>query len=188
MNKLLMILTTAILLFTILGCGTISNLQDDFPYDLMIGLADLPQNFEYRNSGFEEVEGGKSFYVTYGKKSGETGAVVSHQITIYPDIESAKRSIPTWENQLFTKNWSQPKESLFRPGNPDDFYELKCLPTQINERKSQGCRMLQQHNNLVVLILVNIDSENISYTEFDRILEKLDARLPSETIPLPSSE
>ena len=178
----------AVLLFPTLGCGITSNVQDDFPYDLMIGLADLSEDFEYKGSHFPEIEGAKSFYITYGKKSGELGALISHQITIYPDIKSAKDSIPIWENQSFTKNWLQPKESLFIPSDSDDFYAFKCLPTKINDRESQGCTSIQQHKNLVVLVIVNIDSENLSFSEFDNVMKKLDSRLPSEVVPMPGSE
>ena len=107
--------------------------------------------------------------------------MISHQITIYPNIEAAKSSVPVWENKSFTSNWSRPKESKFKPSDPEDFYLLKCLPTQINDRQSQGCRIVQQHKNLVILILVNIDSSNMSFSEMDGVLEKLDSRLPSET-------
>jgi len=185
-TKSIRLLITAILLISIFGCGILPTASDDFPYDLMIGLADLPKGFEYGDSGFPEIEGAKSFYLTYGRETDKLGALIRHQITIYPNIESAQSSFPIWENEWFTNSWSQPKESKFKPSNPEDIHSLKCLPTQIDDRQSQSCRMLQQHKNLVILVLVNIDSENMSFAEFDAVLQRLDSRLPVDPIPMPN--
>ena len=186
-TKALRLIIITISLVSLIGCGIRSNARDDFPYDLMIGLADLPKGFQYGDSGFPEIESAKSFYLTYGRDSDKLGALIRHQITIYPDIEAAQRSLPVWENEWFTDSWSQTEESKFRPSDQEDIYSLKCLPAQIDGRQSKSCRMLQQHNNLVILVLVNIDSENMSFAEFDTVLKRLDSRLPVDPLPMPNS-
>ncbi|MBI9044075.1 MAG: hypothetical protein JEZ06_06295 [Anaerolineaceae bacterium] len=164
-----------ILLFSIIGCNLLSNMQDEFPYELMIGLDDFSEDFIYGNSGFEELEGAKSFYISYRKKKDEVGSLMSHQITIYSDIDSAKNNIPVWENRLFTNDWFNSKESKFLPSNPEDYYTIRCLLEKINEEDFLCCRVLQQHKNLVIRIIVNINNKNHSFSEFDEILKKLDA-------------
>lgn len=63
-----LILSASFFLFSIFGCNGLSSEQDKFPYDLMIGLTDLPNDYEYGGSGFENVEdGAKSFYLSYRK-------------------------------------------------------------------------------------------------------------------------
>lgn len=183
--KILKPLVMVFLLISTMSCSLVSSERDKFPYEMMIGLNDLPTGFEYGDSGFPEIKDATSYYLTYGRISEEIGALIRHQITIYKDVESAQNSYPDWEDQWFTDSWSTPDESSYIPHDPEDIYLLKCLPTQINERQSQACSLLQLHKNLVILVLTNIDSQNLSFAEFDEILRKLDARLPSDVVPLP---
>ncbi|MBI9045735.1 MAG: hypothetical protein JEZ06_14690 [Anaerolineaceae bacterium] len=172
-------------LFSILGCNLLSNMQDEFPYDLMIGPDDLSDEFVYNSSGFEEIEDAKSFYIAYEKNTYELGSLISHQITIYSDIETAKKSIPFWESKLFTNDWFFSKENQFMPSDPEDYYTFRCLNSQINGQDFQSCTMFQQHENLIIVITVNIDNKIFTVSKFDEIQNRLDTRLPIETIPIP---
>jgi hypothetical protein len=39
------------------GCGVMEKELNAFPYEYMIGLNDLPDDFKYRDSAFPTVEG-----------------------------------------------------------------------------------------------------------------------------------
>lgn len=59
------------------------------------------------------------------------------------------------------------------------------MEVKINEMPSRSCELLQLHNNIIILVLTNINSDNIDYTTFEEILTQLDARLPDGDIPMP---
>jgi hypothetical protein len=114
------------------------------------------------------------------------GKGISHQLTIYPDIESAKSSFTDWEKKWFTDSWMTPSIT-YTPSDSNDQYVLKCLGAQINTELVQSCTFLQQHNNLMVLVLANVDNTSINWDQFIDVLQKLDQRLPAEgeIVPLP---
>ena len=175
-----------ILLMLMSGCGVMEKELNAFPYEYMIGLNDLPDDFKYRDSAFPTVEGAKSFSIIYGRTSEELGTGILHQVAIYPDMEIALKSNSFWQEEAFTNAYVPNMESTFRPTDSEDNYYLKCMPTTINGVEGQSCSFLQFHNNLVILIYVGINDErSMSMEEFDMVLQKLDARLPTENVPMP---
>ena len=88
------------------------------------------------------------YYAKFGdsyllKNLGQPASVLHpigyRRTSIYETAEVAKASLEFWKRQSFTNNWATPEESRFAPSNPNDFYVLKCLPSQINRRESEGC-------------------------------------------------
>ena len=155
----------------------------DFPYDLMLQSADLPAGFEHVNGEFPQVPGGFSHLVAYSDDPGTVGKGMSHQLTIYPDIDTAEASFANWEREWFTNSWTTPSITYTPLDNTDQF-ELKCMDVQINAYLAQSCTFLQQHNNLIVLVLVNVDNTSINWDQFMETLQKLDERLPAHDVIL----
>lgn len=175
----------ALLIVVISGCVIEPMAPSDFPYDLMIQSSDLPQGFIRTGGSFPERPGAFVHIVGYSSDADQTGAGISHQLAIYSDIESAKIGFSTREDEVFTDVWSVPPETYI-PLNPSDASILKCMDVQIDNDVSQSCTFLQQHNNIVILILAVIDSKTINFQQFIEMLQKLDSRLPSKIVPMPS--
>lgn len=175
------------LLFLISGCAFQPLATPDFPYDLMLQSNDLPAGFVRTGSSFPEVTGGFSHLVGFSSNPDSIGKGISHQITVYPDIDSAKESLSKWENEWLTEAWIIPT-AVYTPKDTEDQYILKCMDVQIDNQPSQSCTFLQQHNNLIILVLANIDNTVINYDQFIHMLRNLDRRLPvnGELIPMPS--
>lgn len=161
------------------------NSQNTFPFELMIDLDDLSNDYRFNDGDYPDVEGAISYVAIYGRLSKELGASISHQLIIYPDSEAAARNFSAWEDEWFPYDWIPIEGSTFKPHNSEDLYLLKCLPADL-ESWGQGCRYLQLHGNLIILVETTINEEkNMSFGEFNEILRKLDARLPIEDIPMP---
>ena len=175
-----------ILLILMSGCGVMEKELNAFPYEYMIGLNDLPDDFKYIDSDFLAVEGAKSYTIVYGRTSEEFNTSIRHQIAIYPDPETVLESNSFWQNETFTSAWTTNMESTFKPTDPEDNHYLKCIPLTVNGVENQSCRFLQFHKNLVIYIYFRANSERgMSMEEFDEVLQKLDARLPAENVPVP---
>jgi hypothetical protein len=176
-----------LVLFFVLACVVQPFSVPDFPYDPMLQSADLPAGFERVNGEFPHVSGGFSHLVAYSDEPGVVGIGISHQLTIYPDIDSAKDSFTNWDKEWFTNSWTTPS-IIYTPLDNTDQYELKCMDVQINTYLAQSCTFLQQHNNMIILVLANIDDTSINWDQFIEALQKLDERLPAhgEIVPLPS--
>jgi len=166
------------------GCVIKPMAPSDFPYDLMIQSSDLPRGFVRTGGSFPQIEGAFSHIVGYLSNPDKIATGISHQITIYPSVDLAISSFPKWENEWLTNAWSEPSETYI-PSDTGDAYVLKCMDIQIETTVSQSCTYLQQHNNLVILVLANIDSKAIDFRQFIEMLQKLDSRLPSEIVPMP---
>ena len=175
------------MLFLITGCSFQPISTPDFPYELMLQATDLPNGFERTGGSFPEVPDAFSHMVGFSSDPDVIGKGISHRITIYPDVDSAKDSFVQWERESFTQAWLAPSV-IYTPMDVEDQAVLKCMNVQINDGISQSCRFLQQHNNLIILVLANIDSAAINYDEFLKMLQNLDKRLPTsgEVIALPS--
>jgi len=166
------------------GCVIEPMAPSDFPYELMLQPSDLPQGFVRTGGTFPETPGAFVHIVGYAIDPDQIGVGISHQVAIYPDLESAKTAFSIREDEVFTDVWLEPSNTYI-PLNTDDRSALKCMDVQVDDKISQSCRFLQQHNNLVVLVLANIDSEAIDFQQFLDMLQKLDSRLPSESVPMP---
>lgn len=181
------IIVLLVLLLLSTGCNTNPppDGASEFPFDLMVNINDLSNQFELSSNEFPIINGAFSLNETYRNRSNKTGAVFTHQITIYPDSKSANAAYSSWKTEWFNEHWITPKDSIFRPKKIEDSYQLRCMDVIIDELPSRSCRLLQVHNNLIILILTNTNSENIDFPSFEDILSRLDARLPEGDIPMP---
>jgi hypothetical protein len=158
---------------------------DDFPYDLMVNIVDLTNKFEYFSSEFPKIDGAFTYSITYVNKSKMIGSNFSHWVSIYSDSKSANEAYSSWETRWFNEHWTYPSDSTYKPKNSEDIYQIACMDVKINELPTRSCELLQLHNNLIILVLTNINSDNIDFRTFEEILTQLDARLPTEDIPVP---
>ncbi len=181
------IVTFVTIALVIIGCNSNPPPKgvDEFPYGLMVSIFDLTNQFEKTGSEFPEIDGAFSYAVVYRNRSKKTGAIFSHQITIYPDSKSANEAYSSWVTKWFNEYWIQPSDSTYTPKSPDDIYQIACMDVIINELPTRSCELLQLHNNLIILVLTNINSDNIDFATFEDILTQLDARLPDGDIPKP---
>ena len=167
------------------GCTIEPMAPPDFPYELMLQSSDLPQGFVRTGGSFPEEEGMFTHIVGYSSDPDRVGKGISHQVRIYPDADLAKSSFPDWVNIWPADAWNEP-DITYVPQNPEGQYSLRCRNVEINGKPSTSCTYIQQHKNLVIIILANVDSEIINYQQFLDMLESLDSRLPSSEVPMPS--
>ena len=184
--KVKSIICFVFLMIFISGCTIEPMAPLDFPYELMLQSSDLPQGLVRTGGSFPEEEGTFTHIVGYSTSPDRVGKGISHQIRVYPDTDIAYNSFPDWVNIWPSDVWSEP-DTIYVPQNPNNQYSLRCMDVKINGEPSTSCIYIQQHNNLVIIILANIDSELITYQQFMDMLESLDSRLPSSNVPTPSS-
>lgn len=184
-NKLNKLLPILFLYTLIIGCSVSTYNTKGFPDELMIGIHDLPKNFNISDSSFPEIEGGYSCEIKYENTLGGVGALIMHQITIYPDSKTSSENFSKWEKKWLNEKWVKAPETTFVPKNSSDLFRLACLQVTINDLPSKSCRFIQLHNNLIILVLTNIQPDNLNFQQFDEILKKIDNRLPGDEIPMP---
>jgi hypothetical protein len=172
-------------LIVLAGCIIQPMAPSDFPYELMLQPSDLPTGFTRTGGSFPQVEGGYSHLVGFSSNPAEIGTGIGHQITIYPDLNSAKEYFTDWEKEWFTPAWHEPA-TTFTPLNADDKFRLACMEVQIDGRSSRSCTYLQQHNNLIVLVYGNINDKVLNYDQFIEMLRRLDSRLPNKDNLVPT--
>lgn len=142
-------------------------------------VKDFPKGWEFVSEDWG-VNGLESYSVNYGATNkdfigfGET-------ITKYPDQEQAQNGYLERKEKWFDVGEEWPGTE-FTPTNQNDEYQYKCLKIPMSTFFS--CRFLQRHNEIVVLILVNIDDkeEAITISQFNEILKALDERLNTVTL------
>ncbi|MBT3315047.1 MAG: hypothetical protein HN390_10585 [Anaerolineae bacterium] len=174
-----------LVIFSVSACTIEPLAPSDFPYDLMLQASDLPQGYVRMGGSFPQIESAFSHIVGYDTNPEIAGGGISHQITIYPSQNLAIENFPSWENEWITNAWVEPANT-HKPANTNDLSVLKCLDIQIENNPTQSCTYLQQHKNLVILVLANIDSKNMNFQQFLDMLENLDTRLPSSTVSIPT--
>lgn len=115
MKRLQGIFISLIILGSINGCATDSQHEEstEFPFDLMVNITDLSNQFKYWSGEYPIVDGAISLKVSYRNKSEKTGTFFTHQISIYTDTESAQLAFPSWENDWFNEHWIHPSNSVY---------------------------------------------------------------------------
>ncbi|MBI9050050.1 MAG: hypothetical protein JEZ00_11560 [Anaerolineaceae bacterium] len=178
-----------LLLFTMcitLGCQLISYQKKDYPYELLLNAADLPDGYVYSDSDFPEIDGGKSIEVYFKRDTGELGTSIIHQIYIYTDEQKATQSFYVLENELFFDEWKVNSEIDYQPNNFEDKINISCVPIYSSSRDLEHCILLQQHKNLIFTISVVIDNNYLNLSEFSEIANVADGKLSDEIIPMPN--
>lgn len=161
------------------GCDIASNSPSDFPDTLMLSIDDVPTEWSRLGDKFSEVSGDLISHTSafsldtappYWRK-------ISQTITIYPDASAAIKAYGKLAQHYFTQAWIPVAETNFKPLNSEDIVRLEFWDVQIEGKPVRSYRFLQQHENLIIDILTNIDNEYLTFAEFEEILGKLDTKL-----------
>jgi len=140
---------------------------------------DFPKGWAFVSEDWGSESGKKSYSATYGVPNkdiigfGET-------IAIYPDQERAQNAYLELEEKWFSVGEKWPGTE-FTPLDSNDKYRYECIQIFL-DKSIISCRFLQKHNELVVLILVNIDDQAITISQFNKVLRVLDDRLNKVTL------
>jgi hypothetical protein len=135
---------------------------------------DFPKGWAFVSEDWGGESGKESYSANYNVPSkniigfGET-------IVLYPDQARSQNAYLEWEKEWFSVGEKWPGTE-FAPLDSNDEYRYEC--TQISLDKSViSCVFLQKHNELVVLILVNIDDKAMTFSQLNEVLRVLDERL-----------
>jgi hypothetical protein len=172
------------ILFSILvvGCGSATPIQ--FPTEFQLRGSDLPRYFHWQGEEFPRVSGATvSKRDTYSAATGRRDEYlfIKHQITVYPSESIAEDSFSQWRDDWFpTGPQLLPDAIRFDPRDPRDQYMAGCHPATINGNKIDNCVFLQQHTEMIFLLIANVDGNRITHDLLEDILDKLDAQYNSE--------
>lgn len=172
-------------MFVLISCQFGDTRSKDYPYELLLEASDLPSGYVYSDSDFPDIDGGKSIEVLFKRNTGELGTSIIHQIYIYPDTSSAIDAYVSLEEKLFFDEWAKNDDLDYQPTDRKDKVNISCIPLSVSDRVSKQCILLQQHNNTVFKISVSINEMNITFSEFDEILQTADGKLSNEMVKMP---
>ena len=136
---------------------------------------DLPIGWTFSNQDWNQHLGGEEFSVAYGVPDDGVIRFV-HAISFYPAEEDADEAYPKWENEVFNGAWEPWDEANFKPQNSNDLFRFECLQLTVDS-PVVSCLYLQLHNQFVSYVLVNLDSEAMTFEQLNEILAVLDRRL-----------
>jgi len=175
----------------VMACSIVpADTSTDFPFQLLMTPEDLPAEWGRAGSEAPEVPGAISRLVGF---TGSTDPqqeylLVKHQLAVYPSEQAGKDAYSMWEQKWFpTITWQRPPEASFEPRDPSDQFRFACINVKINGFPIMTCTYLQQHRNLVSLVLVNVDGKAITLEQFEQALKKLDERLQSVNTETPAT-
>jgi hypothetical protein len=144
-----------------------------------VNTKDLPEGWAFSKEDWNIESGKDSYAAAYGVPNKDIVGL-SQVIYIYPDEEQTQLAYSEQEKKWFSEGREWPGAE-FTPLDTNDKYRYVCL--QIFFDKSiVSCRFLQKHNNIVVLILVNVDGKSMTLMQFNEILKVLDKRLNTVTL------
>jgi hypothetical protein len=108
----------------------------------------------------------------------QSSVAIDQQVTEFASVDEARAHYATWEASLFpTETWRVPEGFEFSPGNSGDRFKLACVPTSLSQPSRLACRHLQQHENIVSILMANIDESHLTLAQVNIIINDLDARL-----------
>jgi hypothetical protein len=133
---------------------------------------DFPKDWAFVGEAFSNELGNGSYSANYGVPN-NNNVSFGETIVIHSDQIRAQKAYLEWEKKWFsvTKKWAGTE---FNPLVPNDEYRYECLQIFSD---IVSCRFLQKHNELVVLILVNVDDKAMTLGQFNGVLRALDERL-----------
>ena len=135
---------------------------------------DFPDGWKFVGEDWSSGTDTERYSVSYGAPS-KDGIGLNQTIQLYTSIAAAQNEYSNQEKEWFstTKKW---EGADFSPLSSEDEYRYECVQIFM-DRSIVSCRFLQRHNQIVVLILVNVDGELITFTQLNEILRTLDERL-----------
>lgn len=135
---------------------------------------DFPKGWVFNGEDWNSESGKESYSVNYSVPNKDPIGF-GQTIAIYPDQAQAQNGYLEWEKEWFSVGEKWPGTE-FIPQDSNDEYRYKCIQIFL-DKSIVSCTFLQKHNELVVLILVNIDGKTLNLSQFNEILRVLDERL-----------
>ena len=161
------------------SCVNVEIAPQQFPYEAMIAATDLGPGWHVEHTSFPQVDGALSSYsVTfrYGDTADATQPGVAHQLTIYPDSESAKMGYMGVRDQF---NLDRPSDPILplRPQSEEDLADSHCERLRLNDQPRVSCLWVQRHRSMVFFVNGLVDGEALTLEELTQLIQVLDARL-----------
>ena len=135
---------------------------------------DFPDGWKFVGEDWSSGSNTERYSVSYGAPS-KDGIGLNQTIQLYTSLSMAQDEYSNQEKEWFstTEKW---EGTEFSPLDSEDDFKYECV--QIFMDKSiVSCSFLQRHNEIVVIILVNVDGELITFAQLNEILRVLDERL-----------
>lgn len=175
LNKWILAGINAVLFMTLISCQA----EPIKPASLRleryaVTAKDFPDGWKFVGEDWSSGTDIERYSVSYGAPS-KDGIGLNQTIQLYASISAAQDEYSSQEKEWFstTKKW---EGTEFTPVNSKDDYRYECV--QIFMDKSiVSCGFLQRHNEIVVIILINVDGELITFAQLNEILRVLDERL-----------
>lgn len=139
-----------------------------------VTATDFPDGWKFVGEDWSSGTDTERYSVSYGAPA-KDGIGLNQTLQLYTSLSAAQNEYLNQEKEWFstTKKW---EGAEFAPLNSDDDYRYECV--QIFMDKSiVSCSFLQRHNEIVVIILVNVDGKLIAFSQLNEILRVLDERL-----------
>ncbi len=172
--------TSMILLLLISSCQTETISQTELKLERYAANAkDFPKGWAFIGEDWNSEFGKESYSANYGVPNKDPIGF-GQTIAIYPDQVGAQNGYLEWEKKWFSVGEKWPGTE-FTPQDPNDEYRYECVQIFL-DKSIISCTFLQKHNELVVLILINIDDQAITFSQFNEILRVLDERLNKVTL------
>jgi len=140
---------------------------------------DLPEHWKVNSFTKMDVENAESYNIEFSKPStGTLPLLVQHQLSVYQTVDAAKQAYPEWEKQWIpTTDWKSPTGVVFQPKDINDLFRLACYSGKVDGQPILFCSYLQQHKNIITLVLAQVDDKNLDVQQLVNALEILDIRL-----------
>jgi len=168
------------LLFLASACKTETISQTELKLErYAVTTKDFPKGWAFVGEDWNS-ESGKESYSTNYSVPNKDPIGFGQTIAIYPDQARAQNGYLEWEKKWFSVGEKWPGTE-FTPQDSNDEYRYECIQIFL-DKSIISCTFLQKHNELVVLILVNIDGKEITFSQFNEVLRVLDERLNNVTL------
>jgi hypothetical protein len=145
----------------------------------MMNSQDLPQSWEVNAFAKMDVENAESYNIEFSNSKASPGFVlVQHQLSVYQTVDAAKKAFPDWEKQWIpTSEWTTPDDFNFQPKDKSDLFRMACVSGKVDGQPMLFCRYIQQHDNMVTLVLSKLGTNSLTLEQLINALEILDLRL-----------
>ena len=176
-------LITIVACIAMVGCSllTIDVLPMDFPYEAMLERTDIGDGWIMIGSGSSAVDDTVDSYSVsfrYGSEENLANPSIGHTLYVYHAEESAVSGFTTFEGKHFPGSYRpEPPGVSFSPRDVSDNIRLGCREILINNKPLTHCTYLHQHDEYAWVVLISLDEDVITMTDFMQLLERLEFKI-----------
>lgn len=172
----------------LLNSCSIINREPDY---LLIKLSDLPDGWTTSWQGCDDEQDNTTCTIHHlgpfdiNKHADNNSLMfVKQHAYIYQSENQAQENYHVLEKDFFYSDyWIHPENTTFSPRSSKDLYRLACKNFMQRDTPESdpipvtNCRYMHQHKNILVFVYVTFDGEDLTFTEFERLLDRTDKRL-----------